>query len=739
MSSAAAWVLSKRRLFVWLLPLPLLLWIGHGLLFTSFMLYDDEGYILISLRNFARHGALYDRVYSQYGPFFYAALDTLSRVLGIEWTNNSGRWLTLANWTAASGLCGLLVWRADRRWVAALYTFVGVFAFLWIMLQEPIHPGGLITLLVALAALLGAENIQGGRPGRLAWIVGGLGALVALTKINAGAFLVIAGGLWLLTGLRTGRLAPAARLAASALVVILPFALMRPLMERPWVPTFALVTALGGLAAVMVAAADAGRRNLPRDLGIFIGSGLGCAALVVLWSIHRGTTPAGLLHGVILDPLRHPGIYAFPVRWRPLVVPVALLGLGLTAAWTLRPRSDALLCVIACLRLGVAAGFGLALMPWIGTSQAALALCYGVPLAGLFALPLRPQDGLAEARVRAWLALLLVLQSLQAFPIAGSQLNWGTFLWVPLLVLGVCEALEFLRERLPARRADALRLFPAAALLALGLAALQLVQLARVARDRRADGVPLGLPGAENILLPAAISSALNVITINARAHADTLFSLPGAFSFNQWSGLPTPNLRNVTHWFSLFGDEEQRALAAALDAKERPAFVLQRAQLSYLAENGFAVRGPLVADLRQNYREALRIDAFSLWIRPDRRIAPLNILRRVDPAPGAAGGWRLTMTLAPTNEPITRIEVYDTRIPAPMPVPAAPDLKLTVAAPGGAGGQAALPLAPGPVREIAFDWNGPAETEAARHHVFRLVGAEGRTIAFARFADAIE
>ena len=35
------------------------------------MAYDDEGYVLVSLKNYSAHGGLYASVYSQYGPFFY--------------------------------------------------------------------------------------------------------------------------------------------------------------------------------------------------------------------------------------------------------------------------------------------------------------------------------------------------------------------------------------------------------------------------------------------------------------------------------------------------------------------------------------------------------------------------------------------------------------------------------------------------------------------------------------------
>lgn len=43
---------------------------GATQLFSTFMVYDDEGYVLFSLKTFAEGGGLYERVYSQYGPFF---------------------------------------------------------------------------------------------------------------------------------------------------------------------------------------------------------------------------------------------------------------------------------------------------------------------------------------------------------------------------------------------------------------------------------------------------------------------------------------------------------------------------------------------------------------------------------------------------------------------------------------------------------------------------------------------
>jgi hypothetical protein len=55
---------------------------GYWLLFTTFMVYDDEGYVLISLKHFSEHGGLYHHVYTQYGPFPYLFYDGLHRLFG---------------------------------------------------------------------------------------------------------------------------------------------------------------------------------------------------------------------------------------------------------------------------------------------------------------------------------------------------------------------------------------------------------------------------------------------------------------------------------------------------------------------------------------------------------------------------------------------------------------------------------------------------------------------------------
>lgn len=702
------------------------------------MLYDDEGYILLTLRNQIEHGGLYDRVYTQYGPFFYAVLGGLSKLLHFEWNNISGRWFTLFNWMTASGLCGLLVWRCRRSVAAVSFVTVSVFATLWIMLQEPVHPGGLITAFVALAALVGSECIRTGRPRVFAISIGAIGACMALTKINAGAFLLIAGGLWLLTSLG-GRWQRPALGAALLIAAVVPFALMRPLLDQTWVPTFALLASLGCVSAALVASQRPQNPSCLPLLGWFAASALAATLLVTAWSVAQGTSIHGLFKGVILAPLQHPGIYSFPVRWRPLVIPVSIAGLTLVLAWAWRGRSLPLLHAIAAVRLLAAGGMAVALLPWIGSSQAALALCYGVPLAGVFAISLRNEARSPADCVRVWLALLLALQSLQAFPIAGSQLNWGTFLWVPLMVLGVIDALEFWRDR--SRPAWRLCYTTIPALLACALAAVQVNQFARISKARSEDGVPLGLHGAETIVLPAPVASSLHILATNAHEHASMLFSLPGFFSFNEWSRQPTPTLRNVTHWFSLLSDIEQQEIITAMSAEPRAAFILQRPLIAYLADHGYNVRGPLVAYLRNNYHPAIQIDGFSLWVKQGREIPPYSVatweMSSTQP--------RLAINLPPVSEPIARlVATYhdDSGIPDPSATDGRTSLNSriqpldAVGSPVAADTPVSWPLPPGGPRRLTFNFTPPNHPAKERYWVFRFEAEDGRTLGFARFGD---
>ncbi len=620
------------------------------------MLYDDEGYVLITLRNFAAEGGLYRDLYSQYGPFFYLAYDALHRLLDFSWTHTSGRWLTLINWLGTAGLCAAIVARGRAPFTLVLFTLVGVFTMLWINVREPIHPGSFTSLLVAAAALAGAVLLGRNHLKVFAVTVGVIATALALVKINLGVFVFLATLAWLALAAPSRR-PGAAVIPVAGVGLLLPFVLMSGLLEQGWVFTFALISGISIVGAVAGSAASIRSKPAPWTSILWLaGSAACCSALVVLAMGIRGTSPADLIEGVLLGPLRHPGAFAFAFQWMPGTAIFAATAVAGIISLQLRPPTVAVVRATAWIRVIISLLFLLTFLPAFGLSPASAVLNFGLPLAGLFAWPLASTRGARSPAdmARAWLALLLVFQGMHAFPVAGSQVNWGAFLWLPLMILGLNDSFaalqregRFLIPDLPRKLAQTT---------AAGLMVVMGWNLARPAVVDPHRGELLALPGAERLRLPGVLASAIQITTVNARLHADVLFTIPGCYSFNLWSGVPTPTRANATHWFSLLSVQQQEAIIARLDAADRPLLIVQNQILVSLTEDGFTLHGPLFNHLHATFERAFTVYGYAIWVRKGRTIAPLQTARLF----AAENGQMITVTLAPLDHPIAGISLKD-------------------------------------------------------------------------------
>jgi hypothetical protein len=134
---------------------------------------------------------------------------------------------------------------------------------------------------------------------------------------------------------------------------------------------------------------------------------------------------------------------------------------------------------------------------------------------------------------------------------------------------------------------------------------------------------PLNLPGAERLRLPDSTTALYHVLVLNATAHSDVLFSLPGMFSFNIWADVPTPTLANVTHWFSLLDEDQQQAIIAQLRSHPRAAVIVQQGLLDFLKERKLTPSGPLYDYLCGEFQSAFSVDGFQFRVHRGRHIAP--------------------------------------------------------------------------------------------------------------------
>ncbi|MEO6875778.1 MAG: hypothetical protein ABI222_13250 [Opitutaceae bacterium] len=632
-----------------------------GMLFSAFMFYDDEGYVLISLHNFIVHGHLYGEVYSQYGPFPYVFYYFL-HLLGVPLTHIVGRSLTVLAWSGSATLTAWMTWRATRSSAAMLAVLASVFVYLWIMISEPSHPGGLIALITALMALLGCRWLAAERWSRWAGLAGAGSAILLLTKINIGAFAALSTFAVLLLHSRNDRVRRWAPWALAAGAAVLPWLLMRPLLRVEWVQTYAIIFTLSVVPAVVAAARGAAPDCGARLWGL-ASLAAGAVLLVVIGVVFaRGTTPAELLEGVVLGPLHHPTHFSLVFHWPPGARAVAVLSLGIFLACQIliirRPMGWPVDSIVAGLRLVAAAGLVVMICRFPAVSPDNVVFGISAPCLWFFLWPLGNESA-AMGRAQTWLGLLFLGQWLHVYPVPGSQIAWGTFLAIPLATIGAWHAVRWLAQTHTA----AFRSVRAVGLgLQLGLVALAVVSGVRLAQigRRYLDSRPLDLPGAEAVRLPDATTALFRLLVFNADAHSDMVFSLPGMFSLNAWTGLPTPTLTNVTHWFSLLNATEQQAIIASLESHPDACVIVQTEHLDFLRKHGLTPGGPLYDYIMQQFEPAFAIDNFEFRVHRGRRILPLLTAEMYQQKVPAAGfDTLITMNLLlPADQAIAQIDL---------------------------------------------------------------------------------
>jgi hypothetical protein len=604
------------------------LWSGLGatlvvtaylLVNTTFMPYDDEGYMLISFRNYLTGLRLYDDVFSQYGPWPYVYHELITQGQPALMTHSLGRALTILHWVSMALLCGVLSWRLTRSQLAALVTAVITFGLCWQNTSEPSHPGSHITVLVSLAAVLVSLLADTRRPVLVYAGLGIIAAFLLLTKINVGLLLVAALGCivlrytaWPERWRRTG-----AVLAAAGLIAV-PWVLLGRQLEHAWVLILALQFTLAAAGLLWVSPATSATASLPARA--WLAAPLACllaGGLVCLQAGRHGTGIDSLLHGILLNPLRMPAHFLVGLTWYPEVWVLAGAGLVVVgkAGQEIRTQGRPALStirLIAGLRCVLLAVFVIFCRTWPSYFGIFHFAAYCLPLLPVFLVPLSDAEHGTRQLARWAAAVVALLQVLHVFPVAGSQLAWATFLCVPVLMAGLFDLRVVLPDLLPKGGRGLIR----AGGIALIVAAMgQLGLLAHTGWQRYTHSRPLDLPGAGDIRLDGTTRQTFRLLNLNASIHADLLFSRQGMFSHNLWSGIPTPTAQNATHWFWLLNEARQREIVARLAATPRTALITARSLDEFMAKQNIPLGGPLHEFVQHHYRPLFQYGDFTFHV----------------------------------------------------------------------------------------------------------------------------
>lgn len=597
----------------------------------GFFAYDDEGYMLVALDSFLDRGGLYDEVFSQYGPFYFEFWAVFFSIFGIPVDHDGGRTATMVAWVGAALLVGLATWRMTRSVLLGLAVQALTFGAIGTLTNEPMHPGGLICLL--LGAILILSCLVGPRTSPLAMgLLGGALAALALVKVNVGLFALVAVALACAASYPAPGRWRLLRPLVEATFIVLPLLVLSSRLDESWGRDYAFHVALSALAIVIaLRARETATRS--RDELLWLAGGLVAVGGTVLAALlAAGTSPAGLVEGIVTQPLRQSDVFSLPLTLSPRVYLFDLLALiGACSCWYLSRARDwrpspaftgvvSLLSILIGLEMALSVVnrtvlFDLQGFPGYQFGFLAFAWVALLPVAG---------DGDPGVRfARLLLPPLALLQALHAFPVAGSQVMWSTFLLIPVGALcvangarGLARVLSDQGER---RVAGAIAAAAAAAAL-LVLGNIQLRQPLQAARAGDDATVALGLRGADELrLLPHEVEVYREV----TRAIADncaSLVTLPGMNSFYVWSGLEPPTGFNATAWMELFDAADQRRVVEATRSEKALCLLENESLLGYWMR-GRVPKGPLVSYLRHGFRPLRTFGEYTL----SRRDAPLG------------------------------------------------------------------------------------------------------------------
>jgi hypothetical protein len=562
-------------------------------IFTVFAPYDDEGTLLVGLKAFVNGDVLYRDIWSVYGPFYYEVFGGFFKLFGLSITTDASRTIVILVWVSSSLLFGVAAQRLTGRLALGLTAMIAAFSALGVLVREPMHPQGLCVLLLGAFAFFAVGGLAG-RTRRAGAICGALLAALVLTKVNLGVFAGAATVLALVLSIEPIYRRQWLRWVICIAFVAMPVAVLARDLDQSWVREFALMEIL---AAVAVLAASRPLRPtketedgkvLDWGLAAVVGFVVAFVAIIVA-IIATGPSPADVYQGVVKDALGIREVltsqFQFPLGtaliWGIATVVAAVIASSVRLAaanaaaslWTglLRALAGlAILCSVATIvpfTIGPSAGSP-DLLPMF------LAWVAVVPPAGVAEMPFK-------RFLRLLLPLAAVAETLQVYPVPGSQTGIAAVFFALVGALCLADSWVDLRAWSDARGAVAARNFATSiAVVAIAVPAafgLNAIVLPGMTAAVNYHNLPsLKLPGAELMHLgDAQVESYEALVELLHKNHCSTFVGWPTVNSLYLWSGLEPPRPSVPNAWFRAASESQQQLAVEELRASRRPCAIL--------------------------------------------------------------------------------------------------------------------------------------------------------------------
>lgn len=586
---------------------------AFSITFGRFSYYDDEGFMMISIRGFLDGHPLYDSVYTIIGPFYYFYRWAIHVLASLPLTHDVTRSLCVLHWLMASAILAVAGGRLTKSTWVAFFIFMQATLHLSGLAYEPGHPQELVVLLLALAALSVASNLKCSSKMVL---LGAICAALASTKINVGAFFGFA--LFLGFACHTPFFQERRRWFAPLLVVsgLLPFLLMRAHLDQEWARQVGWLASVSILATGAMTYCSVGHSRI--GLSQWVQSSLGffgLLAFLLCFVFLSGTSPSQLIDCLLISPSKVPNLFSIPLDDLPNSYWAATASLVLVVLWMAMHRrlNDFWLPVaLAKLTYGV-----LGALVLLGDRKEQFG--YLLPWLWLVLVRTNQDNGskVHDTLPRAILCLVAAFEGLQVYPVAATQVVVATFL--PILVYSLClhDAVSAFRAQhwvssLQGKCAPRTAILLQVLLIA-GLLNLFAVKWCKpVQHWRRYVSLrSLELPGSRHIRLSPPVAECYRSLTEYLETECDTFLTCPGLNSLHFWTRKPPLTYFNV-HEVVLLSIKQQSEVIAALQRTERALVVVsKRVPASTLGPD--ATSGPLERFIREDCIEVKRVGYFRI------------------------------------------------------------------------------------------------------------------------------
>ena len=595
-------------------------------MFTGFAFWDDEGAMMVTVKQYLGGMKLYDQISIPYGPVYYFYNWALRTFSGTPVTHDVVRMSSLLPWLLTALVSAWIVFRLTDSLALASVTHLLVFLTLFSFFQnEPGHPQELcIFLLVCLVAAGVLAKIR-----RWHWLglilLGTLPAALALVKVNIGTFVFLATALAILAHSPKTKLSRLGFNVIGAACVFLPVILMKAHLGDPIARFFAVLVTVSMVAVLLVLSRVPRASCFPfRDCLITIVAFAATLIALIFVVKVQGIGLSCMLHALLLDSL---GPYVAHGSWYvPLPIPfgrrwyfwtiggIVMAGYFSWRASDKERRENYLLILKLVLVVLTIVVFVFKVSP-LGLVPPFFVLL--PPLCWLVLYGPSGKDSGTHAFPRTLLCTVTVLQTLYAYPIAGSQFPFVQILpaIVPMICLG--DVVAWQQKRL--RRLSPVILGAVTPTLLLCVAASYIV-IARGERKEYNSLPSLQLPGSGKIHLPWAQARDYLWLVGQLNDHCDVFVGLPEVPSLHIWTGKDSLDGMQMDDWMIAISNEQQMAVSRVL-SEHSNACAIYNPDLVAFWDRPHHDLGSLllVRYLHENFKVAGTTGQFILLVRKER------------------------------------------------------------------------------------------------------------------------